>query len=79
MNYNLYTVYDRLAGQYAEPHVDMNHATATRWFTSIMNQSKLNHSDFDLVCLGQYNMETGLLFTLDKPEFVVNGGTVVNG
>lgn len=79
MSYNVYTIYDRLAGQYAEPHCDLNHATATRWFTSIMSQSKLNHSDFDLVCLGSYDSLTGQLVSLNKPEFVVNGGTVVNG
>jgi hypothetical protein len=61
MIYFIYAIYDRISCTYTEPHLEYNDGCAQRWFESILNGSKFRHSDFDLVKLGKYNVNTGAL------------------
>lgn len=78
MTYLLFSVYDRVAQTYTSPNCQINKGTALRWFEDVVKQSKLRASDFDLVCVGSYDVNSGCISSLDKPEYIVNGGEYVN-
>ena len=75
MIYQVYAIYDRAAGMYAEPHLDTNNATAVRWFRNIMSQTKFQTSDFDLMHIGTYDCTKGQVDSV-TPSLVVNGGSL---
>lgn len=73
MIYLIYAIYDRISGTYTEPHLEYNDGCAQRWFESILNDSKFRHSDFDLIQLGEYNVNTGALVPLKQKKVVMVG------
>ena len=73
MIYFIYAIYDRISGTYTEPHLEYNNGCAQRWFESILNDSKFRHSDFDLIQLGEYNVNTGALVPLKQKEVIMVG------
>lgn len=73
MIYFIYAIYDRISGTYTEPHLEYNDGCAQRWFESILNDSKFRHSDFDLIQLGEYNVNTGALVPLKQKEVIMVG------
>lgn len=75
MDFILVSVFDRVAHTYSEPHQEINAATAVRWFTKVMEQTKLAPGDFDLFKVGTFSGTTGLL-TPCELEFIVGGGSV---
>lgn len=73
MTYFIYVIYDRISGTYTEPHLEYNDGCAQRWFESILNDSKFRNSDFDLIKLGEYNVNTGALVPLKQKEVIMVG------
>lgn len=73
MIYFIYAIYDRISGTYTEPHLEYNDGCAQRWFESILNGSKFRKSDFDLIRLGEYNVNTGALVPLKQKEVIMVG------
>lgn len=73
MIYFIYAIYDRISGTYTEPHLEYNDGCAQRWFESILNDSKFRHSDFDLIQLGEYNVNTGALVPLEQKKVIMVG------
>lgn len=73
MIYFIYAIYDRISGTYTEPHLEYNGGCAQRWFESILNGSKFRHSDFDLIQLGEYNVNTGALVPLEQKQVIMVG------
>lgn len=73
MIYFIYAIYDRISGTYTEPHLEYNDGCAQRWFESILNDSKFRRSDFDLIQLGEYNVNTGALVPLKQKEVIMVG------
>lgn len=73
MIYFIYVIYDRISGTYTEPHLEYNDGCAKRWFESILNDSKFRHSDFDLIHLGEYNVNTGAIVPLKQKEVIMVG------
>lgn len=72
MIYNVYAIYDRVAGRYTEPHLEVNNGTANRWFANAMRQSQLTPTDFELYRIGLYNVETSE-YQVIKPELICKG------
>lgn len=78
MNMLLFSVYDRVAQTYTLPQGFNNKAVASRWFEGLMKDTKLRPTDFDLVCVGSFGSDNGVLTALEKPEYLCNGGDFVN-
>lgn len=78
MFFQLYAIFDRVAATYTAPNCQINKGTAVRWFTGAMQDSKLRPSDFDLVYLGTFDSDSGIVKGLDVPEYVMNGGEIAN-
>lgn len=73
MNYQIFTIYDRVATRYSELVLHPNQASAERWFNQVMEKSQFRPSDFDLIFLGSYDIETGEIVPLPKPLLVTSG------
>lgn len=75
--HHLYSIYDRKAAYYLPVFTLRSHAEAERQFTEIVTQSETPVSkypaDYDLVCLGQINLETGQIAPTYPCETLING------
>lgn len=74
---NLYSIYDRKAAYYLPLFTMRGHADAQRQFTELVTTSDTTISkypaDYDLVCLGQINLETGQISPTYPCETIING------
>lgn len=74
---NLYSIYDRKAAYYLPLFTMRSHADAERQFSEIVTNSDTPVSkypaDYDLVCLGQMNLETGQIVPTYPCETLING------
>lgn len=74
---HLYSIYDRKAAYYLPVFTMRSHADAQRQFTEIVTSSDTPVSkypaDYDLVCLGQINLETGQIVPTYPCETLING------
>ena len=82
MRKNYYAIYDNLGQTFNVPVLFDNDATATRWFTNVVNSKEndiiySNPQDFDLYKLGSYENNTGEL----TPGFekLISGKSVKKG
>ncbi|WGL31280.1 nonstructural protein [Dipodfec virus UOA04_Rod_850] len=76
----VYSLRDSLAG-YLQPTFESNDQVAYRNFEhAILEGGSLLSShaaDFTLLKIGTFNTETGQLLSLDPPETVVNGNSIL--
>lgn len=74
---HLYSIYDRKAQYYLPVFTMRSHADALRQFADIVTASDTPVSkypaDYDLVCLGQMNLETGQIAPTYPCETLING------
>ncbi len=59
MNYEMYSIFDKVAGVYSEPFLAVNGATAVRRFQWQMQQSTMVAGDCALYKVGEFNVDTG--------------------
>ncbi|WGL31368.1 nonstructural protein [Dipodfec virus UOA04_Rod_986] len=71
MVYGLYSIFDKVAGMYGNPFVQLNDNTAIRYFKSQMNQVQFEPTDFDLYKVGTFEPESGAV--ANTLEFIVHG------
>lgn len=75
--HHLYSIYDRKAAYYLPLFQQRVHADALRQFTEIVTKSDTPISqypaDYDLVCLGQIDLETGRISPTYPCETIING------
>lgn len=71
MKTNLYSIYDRKANFYSAPFSEVNEVCAIRQFQSQYAQHPYK-DDFELYFVGEYDNETGIIFAVDKPQFIVS-------
>lgn len=67
--HQIYTVYDRIAEEYAPPWIARNDAVAVRQMLSLMKDSPFP-DDFWLFCIGVFNSDSGLIEGDKKPARV---------
>lgn len=72
MEYEVYAVFDRVAGSFGAPQLMINEGTARRWFQYTMNNSGMIATDCALFKLGNYDTSTGKIASIYEPEFVCN-------
>ena len=75
----LYSMYDRKSGQYSQPFLQSNNATASRYFTYMcaLDVNKMIVGDLELYCIGTYDVCTGEIVPEIKPVFICNSGEEV--
>ena len=75
MNYEVYCIYDRVAGFYSMPQVYPNKGTAVRQFNFVCSQNPDKDSalDFELYFIGHYDTSTGIIDG-NKPVFIQRFG-----
>lgn len=75
MSYNLYSIYDKVAGTYASVQVNVKDELAVRDFKELCKKSPFG-CDLALYRLGTYNVDTGVI--VSDVQFLVNGSEFVN-
>lgn len=77
MKFELYVIYDRIAGVYSNPRVQHNKEDAIRTFKYMTNNQKdADPTDYELYYIGTFDTKTGFV-TAFNPEFVCKGGEIV--
>lgn len=79
MKQGIYAIKDSVVGAFMRPFVHVNDATATRDFSSTVNDDrndfmKQNHGDMSLYRLGWFDDQTGTVEA--EQEFICNGASV---
>lgn len=74
MKLGIYAIRDNLAVQVSGPRLFVNDKVAERDF---VNTVKVNTKDYDLLKLGEYDNETGLILAAKTPIIIVSGVSVV--
>lgn len=76
MVYELYSIYDKKAGMYSNPQVEINQECAERRFHFILQQSVsqgIEPTDCELYKIGTFDSIKGTIEALEKPLFVSGG------
>ncbi len=77
MNYEVYSIRDRVTGMYGGLVLHVNKASAQRWFSDVC--AKDEHAfDYDLYFIGEFDTQTGV-FNSDMPAFVCNVNSLKDG
>lgn len=77
----LFAVFDNKAGHFLDPFVSENNLTAERTFHRIISSVPPmadNCSDYELYCVGQFDINEGALVPIAIKRFVVNGRQVLS-
>lgn len=77
MNYQMYVIYDRVAGIHSEPFCAVNVGTAVRRFDYQMQNSQMVSSDCELYHVGTFDSEQGVINSFEKPVFVKKSEVLV--
>lgn len=81
MTLNLYAMRDRKMNQYHAPQMAVNNQQAIRMFTEIMLNPQARYrdypDDYDLVHVGCFSDETGLLEDAADKAVVMTGGDLM--
>ena len=59
MSYEMYSIFDKVAGMYSEPFLAVNEATAVRRFQWQMQNSTMVAGDCALYRVGDFDVDTG--------------------
>lgn len=68
--YNLYSIFDKVAGIYSQPFLSQNDATAQRQFNYQMSQAAMVAGDSALYKVGAFDLATGNIESC--VEFICN-------
>lgn len=71
-----YSIFDSVAGQFADPFFAVNEGIARRIVENSMesegyNSLRSNADDFTLFCVGSFCSDSGVFDKLEQPVFVV--------
>ncbi len=73
MKLGIYAIRDNLAVQVSGPRLCVNDKVAEREF---VNTVKVNTKDYDLIKLGEYDNETGIILAAKSPIIIVSGVSI---
>lgn len=79
MKFNLYSIYDRVSGEYGSIFMEKNDSLAIRKFNYLASNSKMVSADLELYVLGFFDTETGELVAENKPVFISKYSEVNDG
>lgn len=69
----LFCVRDRVADEFSEPKMFANKALGVRWFNDLMKKTTFPADDFELLIVGEFDVERGVVSGFEKPEFLQRG------
>lgn len=69
-NLRLYSVYDRVAGNYSAPFAAQRDELAIRFFRYSMAQNPIMAQDSELYFVGEFDPAQGAVYGAPKPDFV---------
>lgn len=69
----LFSIRDRVADEFSEPKMFANKALGVRWFNDLMHKTTFPADDFELLVVGEFDVERGVVIGYEKPEFVQRG------
>ncbi|QXP45031.1 nonstructural protein [Microvirus mar8] len=72
MKYEVYAFFDRVSATYGEPFLAPNASVAQRRFQYVMKNAPMVSADSQLYLIGEYDVSTGTVVGLEKPQFVAN-------
>ena len=80
-NLMVFTIFDKLAGQYSLPIVQQNKDIAKQYFLTIVNKKIVENvmsepTEYSLYFNGYYDETQGIIHSLEKPEFIMHGELV---
>lgn len=70
MKLEIYSMFDRVAGQFGSPFLQNNQAEAIRKFNYVVSQSPMVAGDLDLFLIGFFDIDTGVISPCSQPQFV---------
>lgn len=68
--YEVYSIFDRVAGTYSEPFLALKKELAIRKFRYLLQNSPMVASDCDLYLIGTFDSDSGLIVPVEKPVFL---------
>lgn len=69
--HGVYTIRDTVADQFGPVFTAANHGVASRQYRALMQEMRIvDYSEFHLVCVGQWDMDTGIL--TGQPSETIN-------
>jgi len=72
----LYSIFDKILGEYAAPVMAQNDKVAKRWFKNVVGRSEYDATDFQLFCVGKFDIKTGDIEYC--PGYIMNGADPVD-
>lgn len=72
MTYSVYSIYDKVSGEFGSPFLSLKNAQAVRQFQYMMSNSPMVAADCQLYCISEFDTETGRLVGTSAPEFICN-------
>lgn len=82
MKYNLYSIRDTKVG-FMLPAADPNDSVAVRNFSTAVHRSvddgDLRVYDLELYLVGSFDIDSGKVFALDVPDFIVSAQSIIDG
>ena len=79
MNFSVYSIYDRVSGEYGDIWLAKKEGLAVRQFNYTMGNARMVSSDCALFELGVYDSEVGVIVGHEKPKFICNYEVSVDG
>lgn len=79
MKMQVYSILDNVSGNYGNPQLGTNDATAIRATKDLINRDEniRNHaSDYALYRIGEFDDQTARIEPLEKPELLLKLGTI---
>lgn len=72
----LYSIFDKVLGEYSAPIMASNDKVAKRWFKSTISKSDYEPVDFQLYKVGSFDTTTGEIG--DTYEYIMNGADAID-
>jgi hypothetical protein len=82
MEKNLYAIQDVKGENFESPIAMANDGDAVRGIGDVLRDEKFKYfkhiADYRIMCLGTYDIRTGIINALEAPRFVISGENLVN-
>lgn len=76
MKLEIYSMFDRVAGQYGSPFLQNNQGEAKRKFNYVVLQTPMVAGDLDLFLIGYFDTETGIISPCSQPQFICHSAGI---
>lgn len=75
----LYSIFDKVQGQYSAPVLANNDGVAIRWYVNMVNKGEFDATDFQLYKVASFDIDTGYVVPMFDFIKAVQNGEKVEG